>query len=453
MTMERATTTATTDDAPSTDVLLFDLYAGGHHLEYASGLAAELSARAPALDIDFLTAVPTDRESMYFSPDDVDHLYDPGEYEPSVDAFPDREPFDTVASFLGTEVFNPRWEALRDTVEYVQSGSYDLVHVLEIDRIHADALCHLADADTLPIVGSINGRFFKPDPPTLPCRRPVTSLLDGWLRGPLTRYTPRVLREDPEWNHWYLEQCLQADVFDHLLVHSTAAKRSVVDRCPSASPDIVTVVPDPVESWDADGPDPAAARRDLDLPEDDPLILFFGQLREEKGVDLLLDALDGYDGPACTVVFAGSPVAVTAEEIEAVDRRTSATLVPRLEFIPQDDVETYFRAADCVALPYRRSFGDERASGVFQKACAAGRPVIASDFGTFRERVRSWDLGLLFESGSDDSLRAAIERFLDSDAVYDPASMAEYAESQTFERLAMAVGDVYDDVTSRNGRP
>ncbi|MFB6188466.1 MAG: glycosyltransferase family 4 protein, partial [Halapricum sp.] len=360
-------------------------------------------------------------------------------------------PFDTIASFLATEVFNPRWRALADAVEYIESGSYDLVHVLEIDRIHADALSHLADADTPPIVGSINGRFFKPDPPTLPCRRPLTSLLEGRFRGPFTRYTPRVLRESPEWNHWYLEQCLQADVFEHLLVHSTAAKRSVVDACPTASTDRVSVVPDPVEAWAADSPDPTEARRDLDIPEDEPTLLFFGQLREEKGVDLLLEAFEGYDGPPCTVVFAGTPVAVTAEEIAAVDRTTTATLVPRLEFIPQDDVETYFRAADGVVLPYRRSFGDERASGVFQKACAAGRPVIASDFGTFRERVRTWDLGLRCDPGSSESLRTAIETFLDRDGdVYDPASMATYANSQTYETLSIAVSDVYDDLTVLN---
>jgi glycosyltransferase involved in cell wall biosynthesis len=231
-------------------------------------------------------------------------------------------------------------------------------------------------------------------------------------------------------------------------VHSREAKESVLAST-GADADWITDIPDPLEPWDGSPAAKRDARERLDLPAEGTVLLLFGQLVEEKGIDALLRALERYDGPAFTMVIAGSPVAVTPEEIEETARRSAVDVRPRLEFVPEADVEAYFVAADGVVLPYERSFGAARTSGVFQKACAAGRPILASDFGVFGRRVREWDLGVLCEPGSPERIAGALGTLVErGEAVYDAERMDEYACSQTFERLAELAHEAYRDVAA-----
>ena len=54
-----------------------------------------------------------------------------------------------------------------------------------------------------------------------------------------------------------------------------------------------------------------------------------------------------------------------------------------MQFIPADEVETFFAAADCLVLPYKCIYQ----SGVIFLSYRFGLPIIATDVGSFREDV------------------------------------------------------------------
>jgi len=435
-------------------VLLFDAFSGGHHYEFASGLRAELRDRAPDVEVDVLFAAPTHEEDMFFDDGEVDHLYDTSPFPEAPGFVPEKDPLPAAARLLAKQVTNPRWGVVRDLLKYVDARDYDVVHVLELDKLTAYLWAQYGD-NAPSLVGSINGVFYKPVESAVPPARPLRRALKTGAGPQFVRFAPPALHRGIDWNRWFLSRCLADGVVDHLTVPTEEARDDILSNFDSVSggrstagagiADLVSVVPDPTSGWADDGPTiRSAARAALDLPESGTQLLFFGRLCEENGIRTLFDALEHYEGPEFTMVFAGRPVAVSPADVEDVARRSAVDVVSRLEFIPQEKVETYFRAADGVLLPYERSFGACRPSNVFQKACMAGRPVIASDFGVLGRRVREWDLGLLCEPESADSLADTIGQFVQRDGeVHDPESMAAFAESQTFEPLAETVLDAY----------
>lgn len=135
-----------------------------------------------------------------------------------------------------------------------------------------------------------------------------------------------------------------------------------------------------------------------------PVVLFFGLLRPYKGVDVLLEAWRGIIGAELWIV--GRP----RMEIESL----RAAAPPNVRFVPRfiSDAElpAFFRRADVVTLPYKRTERFDQ-SGVLSTVLAFGRPVIVSDIGGFGEVA---DLGAAELVAPDDpgALHTALARLV-----------------------------------------
>jgi glycosyltransferase involved in cell wall biosynthesis len=154
------------------------------------------------------------------------------------------------------------------------------------------------------------------------------------------------------------------------------------------------------------------------------VVLFFGLVRPYKGVDLLVEAFAGTPDDAVLLVVGMprvplEPLERRAHELGIGDR---VRFVPR--FVPDDELPSYFRRADLVALPYR----DIDQSGVLYTALAFGSPLVLSAVGGFPE-VAAQGAARLVEPGSVDSLRGALAELLD-----DPAQRQRMGEAA--QRLA-----------------
>lgn len=141
-----------------------------------------------------------------------------------------------------------------------------------------------------------------------------------------------------------------------------------------------------------------------------PVVLFFGLIREYKGVDVLLRAWRSVRDAELWIV--GMP---------RVDMAPLRSLAPAgVRFVPRfvGDLELppYFRRADLVVLPYR----DADQSGVLYTALAFGKPLVLSDVGGFGEV----GAGRLVPPGDEEALAAAIRELLD-----DPAARSELADA------------------------
>ena len=100
--------------------------------------------------------------------------------------------------------------------------------------------------------------------------------------------------------------------------------------------------------------------RKLSLPSNRPIILFFGQIKKVKGIDVLIEALSKVikNHPEAYCVIAGK---VWKDDFSAYQNRIDElgindNIRTDIKFIPDDYIKCYFNAADIVALPYRQIY-------------------------------------------------------------------------------------------------
>ena len=246
-------------------------------------------------------------------------------------------------------------------------------------------------------------------------------------------------------NQRMLTRMLARERLSGLFVH-TEETRSLLLR-PSGNvmlEDRIHVVPDPATMPPADLTRDQA-RRLLGLPLNQPLVLFFGGLRWDKGYDLLLRAAPLL-GDGVVVVLAGEADPRAVADVEQAKRNLKhpGQLLARLGRVDDEDVDRYFVAADLVALPYRGIYSGT--SGVLQRAAGAGRPVVAADVGQIGHIVRRHGLGVVFPPVSSEALaRAIADGLAQGQAWWEEvrAQALEYAQSQDWKVFGSRVRAVY----------
>jgi beta-1,4-mannosyltransferase len=152
----------------------------------------------------------------------------------------------------------------------------------------------------------------------------------------------------------------------------------------------------------------AEARARLGLAPGARVVAFVGQMRPYKDVLALLRAFAEVDDPQAVLLLAGMQrMGAQTEEFEArVARDPRVRVVPR--FVPDDELQTYFAAADLVALPFREVLN----SGSAILALSFDRPVLVPREGSLAdletEVGREWVMGYEGEL-TGPTLAAALE--------------------------------------------
>jgi len=119
---------------------------------------------------------------------------------------------------------------------------------------------------------------------------------------------------------------------------------------------------------------PVCARRDLDLPEESHVILFFGYISRGKGLDILLKAFRELCDiiPNCKLIVAGKVFNLSYYENLIQDLNIAKNLIVDWNYIPMKQVVKYFAASNVVVLPYRKICD----SPIVQMAYTFGKPII-----------------------------------------------------------------------------
>src|SRR5208337_2365639 len=89
----------------------------------------------------------------------------------------------------------------------------------------------------------------------------------------------------------------------------------------------------------------------------------------------------------------------------------SGRILLKADFIPDEETEVYFKAADVAVLPYRHIYQ----SGVLFLGHSFGLPVIAADVGSLKDDIVEGKTGFLFRPEDSVELARAIERYFASD--------------------------------------
>lgn len=188
----------------------------------------------------------------------------------------------------------------------------------------------------------------------------------------------------------------------------------------------------------------AAARRSLGIVESARIIGVVSRLRREKGIDVLIRALDHLDPAAgIHVVIAG-----TGPE-EPLLRQLAARAPIPVHFLGhRDDVEVWFAAADIIVMPSKReSFGRTTV-----EAMAAGKPLVAARVGGLVEAVIDGETGILVPPNDPQALAAALRRILGDNELLrrcGEAARARFEAAYTIEHMAAARRRVWEQALKR----
>ena len=125
-----------------------------------------------------------------------------------------------------------------------------------------------------------------------------------------------------------------------------------------------------------------------------PIILFIGNIRRDKGLDTLIDAVSMLRGKVSIfkLKIAGSPDCdMTPIRARVLSLHMEDLIEFHLEYLDDDKFVSYLRDASVVALPYRRI----EQSGVAIAACTLGKAIVATSCGGVGELVKEAGNGLL----------------------------------------------------------
>ena len=194
---------------------------------------------------------------------------------------------------------------------------------------------------------------------------------------------------------------------------SHAVEEQLQQICPGVRSQ---TIPHPLYSNFGERTDTLRARRQLGMQGTDQqvmdrkVLLFFGLIREYKGLDLLLEAMTLLDG-SYTLVVAGECYGSFDRYRQIIDSERFAPIRSNLilndRYIPDKDVKVYFSAADLSVLPYRSA----TQSGISSISWNFDVPLITTPVGGLVESVGEAGTGLLAESISPEGIAQAIRKY------------------------------------------
>lgn len=194
---------------------------------------------------------------------------------------------------------------------------------------------------------------------------------------------------------------------------SHSVEQELHQICPEAKS---LTIPHPLYSNFGERTDTLEARKKLGMRGSDEeilsrkVLLFFGLIRDYKGLDLLLEAMPLLGG-SYTLVVAGENYGsfekysqiINSERFAPV--RNNLILVNR--YIPDGEVKVFFSAADVSVLPYRSA----TQSGISSISWNFDVPLITTPVGGLVESVGQAGTGMLTESVSAKGVADAVKKY------------------------------------------
>lgn len=248
-----------------------------------------------------------------------------------------------------------------------------------------------------------------------------------------------ISHESRGWESFMTKYALQyGDVFMAL---SAAVKHDIETMFPGR-PVYQTAVPI-YDCYEMEpGLSASAARQRLGI-QSKHVILFFGYIREYKGLDVLIAAMPEIlkSVPDAHLLIVGEsyePIKKYEDLIDAHGIRANTTLINR--FVANEEVGQYYAASDVVVLPYRSA----TQSGILNIAYGFGKPVIVTDVGGLGEFVVEGKTGFLIPPEQPGAIASSVVKFYREYADVDFApAIFEHNRENDFEKLRDQFAEIF----------
>lgn len=154
----------------------------------------------------------------------------------------------------------------------------------------------------------------------------------------------------------------------------------------------------------------AEARKELGISPEEKMILFFGLVRKYKGLPYLIKAMPEIlqENPDLKLYVVGDFGSSKEEYLQLIEETgCRENIVVRDGYVPDEEVEPYFAAADLNICPYESA----TQSAIVQIAFGFDLPVVATAVGGLPEAVTDEKTGFVVEPRNPKALADAINRY------------------------------------------
>lgn len=188
------------------------------------------------------------------------------------------------------------------------------------------------------------------------------------------------------------------------------------------------------------------ARNILGLQHNEKVLLFFGFVREYKGLKYLIKALTFLKAsvPGTKLLIVGD-FGDDKEEYLSMIRQLDVNNMLEIYdgYIPDREVEKYFVACDLVVLPYESA----TQSGIVQIAYGFEKPVVVTEVGGLPDVVVNGKTGYVVKPRDPEALAEAIKRYFQEKKEYEfQKHIEEEAYKYSWDRMVEHIERLYEGI-------
>ena len=220
-----------------------------------------------------------------------------------------------------------------------------------------------------------------------------------------------ILPHERKFYHIYLYKSVYK-IFDELIIHTEGNKKEFISLFGDRFSKKLNVIP----HGDFGKIYLKSSGDKKNKSNGDKLVfLFFGLIREYKGLDVLLQALNNIKNTIDrnNVIFKiyGNPTTDFSKYKDIIIKNNLKQYLDlRLEFIPEREVADIFQSSDMLILPYKKIYQ----SGVALLGYTFNLPLIVSDIGGISEIVEEGKSGFIFSRNDSKELADVLRRVINS---------------------------------------
>lgn len=185
------------------------------------------------------------------------------------------------------------------------------------------------------------------------------------------------------------------------------------------------------------------AKTALGILQDVPVIGALGGTRYDKGLDLLLMALEKVEKPFFLLV-AGREQAIKQAQIDALTETYREKTKIILKNLTDEEYICCLQASDVIALPYRKMLTG--ASGPLVEGVACGKVIMGTDFGSIGQLIREKHIGYLWDTNLVENMTAVLNEALGKPLMEYDAEAKAFQESLSVTHFAEKYMQIYKQI-------
>ncbi|MDR0926343.1 MAG: glycosyltransferase [Ignavibacteria bacterium] len=239
---------------------------------------------------------------------------------------------------------------------------------------------------------------------------------------------------------------LFAKNYDAFIVLNGQAKDDLLIANPNA---VYAEHPRPFFSASADVIDKKVARKILNIPTDKNILLFFGDVRKYRGIDVTLQTLSMLDDNYHLLIAGQSASGFDYynRKINDLGIKDRTTIISHK--LNTNEIPYIFYASDVLLMP----FEEDVSNSIVGSAFSYQLPVIVTDVGSFKEIFEEKNFGIIIDKTDADLLLNAIHKY------YNEGLEKKFKQNlnglrygHSWESLATIIFDVYESLLDKEDK-